>query len=314
MNAALEQFEYVMLKGFFFLLKISPASFIYTICRAFSTLFYITGSRRRKITLFNLNIAFPDLSEKERKKIARASYDHFGQMLAESSMILAGKIKVNDLQKMVDGEQIQKLLDIEENNERGILVITGHLGNFEMLAHYCGLKLKRQSHAVAREGNNRLIDERIVTPLRKSFGNEVIYKEKALPSAARALRRGEHVGLLIDIKARARDGAKIKFFDHDTYAVKSSAYLQIKLGLSVVPMAMVRTAPKQYKLVVGDPVEWTDNGQPREEQIKCLTQLHQAALEKMIRACPEQWFWMHDRWKRPELERVRRKKRRGLKE
>ena len=311
MNPIREQTEYFLTKGFFCLLRICPARLIYGICRTFAAAFFLLAIRRRKITLCNLKLAFPNLSMKERVRIARRAFDHFGQFIAESTMILAGKLDRDTLMNMVDGGDMQKLLDLEQSTETGILFITGHLGNFELLAHYTGMQFKRQGLVVARRGNNQLIDDKIVTPMRESFGNSVIYKDRALPRIARGLRKGNHIGLLIDIKSKARRGTPIQFFNHKTYAINSSAYLQIKLNPLVVPMTMVRIAPRKYKLVAGNPVQWTDNGKPIEEQIAELTQIHQIELEKLIRAYPEQWLWMHDRWNLPELERARRKKRRA---
>ncbi len=310
MNPIREQTEYTLSKGFFGLLRICPACLIYGICRAFAAAFYLLAIRRRKITLCNLKLALPDLPVKERVRIARCAFDHFGQFIAESTMILAGKLNKEQLMRMVDGGDMQKLLDLEQSTEKGILFITGHLGNFELLAHYTGMQFKRQGLVVARRGNNQLIDDKIVTPMRESFGNSVIYKDRALPRIARGLRKGNHIGLLIDIKVKARQGTPVQFFNHKTFAINSSAYLQLKLNPLVVPMTMVRIAPRKYKLVTGNPIEWTDNGNPMEEQVAELTQAHQTELEKLIRAYPEQWLWMHDRWELPELERARRKKRR----
>jgi len=297
MNPIREQTEYILTKGFFVILRCCPAPVIYSLCQLVARSFYLLGIGRRRITLNNLTLAFPDKPKKERIQIARAAYNHFGKMIAESAMVLAGKINRDKLISMVDGTAMQKLIDLEENTETGILAITGHLGNFELLSHYTGTQSARQSHVVARQGTNRLIDDRIVTPMRESFGNRVIYKKRALPQVARALKKGEHIGLLIDIKSGPEQGVPVTFFGTETYAIKSSAYLQIKLGIPVVPIAMVRTAPSRYKLVAGDPIRWSDNGKPREEQIAELTQLHQTALEKLIRLYPEQWLWMHNRWR-----------------
>ncbi len=313
MNKTREKAEYFLTKGFFGLLRICPASLLYGICRVFAAAFYLLAFRRRKITLCNLELAFPDLPVKERKRIARCAFDHFGQFIAESTMILAGKLNKDQLMRMVDGSDMQKLLDLEQSTEKGILFITGHLGNFELLAHYTGMQFKRHGLVVARKGNNQLIDDKIVTPMRESFGNSVIYKDRALPRIARGLRKGNHIGLLIDIKTKGHQGTPVQFFNHKTFAINSSAYLQLKLNPLVVPMTMVRVAPRKYKLVTGNPVEWIDNGKPMEEQVAELTQAHQAELEKLIRSYPEQWLWMHDRWKLPEFERARRKKRRAKK-
>lgn len=297
MNPVREQTEYAMTRGLFALLRICPEGVVYGLCRGFASAMYRFATSRRRITLKNLQLAFPETNEVEREQIARAAYDHFGQMIAESAMILAGKIDQQKLFEMVDGEQMQKLLDLEQNNPKGILFITGHLGNFEIMSHYMGSRFKRQGHVVARRGNNRLIDDKIVVPMRESFGNKVVYKNRALPHVARALRKGEHAGLLIDIRTNVRQGVPVTFFGHPTHAIPSSAYLQMKLDVPVVPVALIRTTPRRYKLVVGEPLEKPD-AEMSDEVVKTLTQQHQNALEAMIREFPDQWFWMHDRWKR----------------
>ena len=312
MNPLREKAEYFLTKGFFCILRLCPSAAIYGLCRGLASLFYMLGFRRRQMTLQNMHLALPTLSAKERQRMARDSYDHFGQFMAESILILAGKIDLKKLESMVDGEAISKLLELEKSTEKGILFITGHLGNFELLAHYTGTRLTHTGHVVARKGTNQLVDDRIVTPMRESFGNRVIYKRRALPHVARALKKGEHVGLLIDIKSNAKKGVPVSFFGNKTYAIKSSAYLQIKLKPVVIPIAMVRIEPKQYKLIVGDPIQWTDNGQPLEEQISELTQLHQAALENLIRQYPKQWLWMHNRFKLPDVDTRRRQKQKNL--
>ena len=297
MNPLREKTEYILTRGFFASLRCCPAPVIYGVCRGFAFLFYLLGSGRRRITLKNLELAFPEKPKQERRHIARAAYDHFGQMIAESAMILAGKISREKLIGMVDGSDIECLLNLERSSDKGFLAVTGHLGNFELMSHYTGTQSIRQGNVVARRGNNRLIDDRIVTPMRQSFGNRVIYKSRALPQVVKALKRGENVGLLIDIKSNAKEGVPVQFFGKETIAIKSSAYLQIKLDVLVIPIAMVRTAPKQYKLIAAPAIQWADNGKPLEEQIAELTQIHQSALEKLIRQHPEQWLWMHNRWR-----------------
>lgn len=297
MNPLREKIEYVLTKGFFAILRVCPSPVIYGTCRGFAFLFYLAGTRRRRITLKNLTLAFPEHPARENRRIARAAYDHFGQMIAESAMVLAGKIDREKLIRMVDGNGIKDLLELERLSDKGLLAITGHLGNFELMSHYTGTQSSRQGNLVARRGTNRLIDDRIVTPMRQSFGNRVIYKSRALPQVVKALKRGENVGLLIDIKSNAKEGVPVKFFGKETIAIKSSAFLQIKLDILVVPIAMVRVAPKQYKWLTSDPIQWADNGKPVEEQIAELTQIHQTALEKLIRQYPEQWLWMHNRWR-----------------
>lgn len=297
MNPAREQIEYRLTQLYFWILRRCPQRVLLGTCHAIARVFYALAAKRRYITRANLQIAFPEKTESERAQIARTAYRHFGTLIAESAMVLAGKLTREMLLERVDGRAMQTLLDLEASTDQGILFITGHLGNFELLAHYTGMRFERVGHVVARRGNNRLIDERIVTPMRESFGNHVIYKNRALPRIARALKRGEHAGLLIDIKTNAKQGVPVRFFGRETLGIKSSAYLQLKFQPLVVPMAMLRDESGKLRLVVRDPIEWSDNGRPFEEQLAELTQRHQSELEALIRMAPEQWFWMHNRWR-----------------
>lgn len=297
MNPAREKTEYVLVKGLLSVLCYCPTRLIYGVCRSIAAIFECLATSRRRITMKNLRLAYPDLSAKQHRKIARKAYDHFGQLIAESVMVLSGKINREGLSDLIDESELPKLQALENSTEKGVLVITGHLGNFELLAHYIGCQMKKSGTVIFRKGNNRLIDDRIVTPLRQSFGNKIIYKQRALPQVARTLKKGNHVGMLIDIKTNRREGIPALFFGNQTLAIKSSAYLQIKLGVPVVALSMVRIAPKKYKLVVLDPIQWEDDGRPVDEQIVDLTQRHYAAIETLIRQHPEQWLWMHDRWK-----------------
>ncbi|MDD3276845.1 MAG: hypothetical protein PHP93_07345, partial [Kiritimatiellales bacterium] len=212
MNPAREKIEYFLTKGLLTVLHYCPAPVIYGICRAFAFAFYLLVVPRRRITMKNLRLAYPELSTKEHCRIARQAYDHFGQMLAESAMVLSGKITREGLKDFVDGSDLPKLQALENSTEKGILFITGHLGNFELLAHYTGCQMRKNGTVIFRQGTNRLIDDRIVTPLRQSFGNKVIYKSRALPQIVRTLKNGNHVGMLIDIKTNAREGVPAVFF------------------------------------------------------------------------------------------------------
>jgi KDO2-lipid IV(A) lauroyltransferase len=298
MNPLREKIEYGLTKGLLALLRHCPAAVIYGLCRSFAAVVYVAATKRRQITMKNLGIAYPDQSLKEHRRIARQAYDHFGQLLAESAMVLSGKIGREELKDLVDGSDLPQLQALEASTENGILFIAGHLGNFELLAHYTGCAMKKTGTVIFRQGTNRLIDDRIVTPLRQSFGNKVIYKSRAMPQIVRTLKKGNHVGMLIDIKTNSRDGVPTVFFGKETLALKSSAYLQVKLNIPVVAVSMVRVAPKKYKLMVLGPIPWEDDGRSVDEQVVDLTQKHHAAIETLIRQHPEQWLWMHNRWKR----------------
>jgi KDO2-lipid IV(A) lauroyltransferase len=115
---------------------------------------------------------------------------------------------------------------------------------------------------------------------------------------------------LIDQKTSKKDGVPVLFFDQEIIAVASCAALQIRFNPLVIPVFMVKTGRRRYKLLVGDRIEWADDGSPKEEQIQKLTQFQQTVIEQMVRQYPDQWFWMHNRFKLMDARTRRRKKRR----
>ncbi len=312
MNPVREKTEYLLLSGLIGLLKLLPERLIAGLFRSFGALFFVCSFRRRGMTLENLAIAFPEKSRRQRLGIAWRSFLNMAEFTGESFMMLAGKLTPEKIAARVDETALEKYRRLASGAEKGILYLTGHLGNWELLGNYGGLRGFR-SHVVARRGTNRLIDERIIVPMRTLYGNKVFYKENAMLNTVKALRRNEAVSFLIDQKIGRKEGVPVQFFGRELLAVASCALLQIRFRPLVLPVFMIKTAPHRYKLVVGDPVEWSDDGSPQEEQIQKLTQLHQNMIEQTVRQYPDQWFWMHNRFKLMDGRTRQRKKRRARK-
>jgi KDO2-lipid IV(A) lauroyltransferase len=132
-------------------------------------------------------------------------------------------------------------------------------------------------------------------------------------NTVKALKRGEAVAFLIDQKIGKKEGVPVQFFGREVLAVASCAVLQMRFNPLVVSLFLMKTGRRKYKLLIGDPIEWTDDGTSKEEQIQKLTQIHQSSIEEIIRAYPDQWFWMHNRFKLKDARTLRRKNRRALK-
>lgn len=296
MNPLREKTEYAALKGLISLLNVLPEALIDGLLRMFAALFFLLGFQRRRLTLKNLALAFPEKSRSERLGIAWRSYQNMALFMGDSFRMLSGKLTREQILSMVDAEEIEKYRAVRDGSNRGVLHLTGHLGNWELLASYAALR-GYPANIIARQGDNRLIDEKIVGPSRTLYGNKIYYKKNALLFIGKALRHGEAVAFQIDQKISRKYGVPVRFFGKEAIAISSSAALQIRFNPLVIPVFVMKTGHKQYKLRVGDPVEWIDDGTPHEEQIQKLTQRHQNIIEDMIRQYPDQWFWMHNRWR-----------------
>lgn len=310
MNPFREKTEYILLKGLIRLLRIFPESVTRIFFRLAGALIFILSFRRRDLTLRNLEIAFPEKKRRERFGIAWRSFQNMAQFTGDSFLLMAGKLTPEKILTHVNDADLEKYRQIKASAKNGIIHLTGHLGNWELLGNYGAIR-GLQSHVVARRGSNRLIDDNIVVPSRTRYGNKVFYKKNAMINTVKALRRGETVSFLIDQKIGKKEGVPVKFFGRDILAVASCAVLQIRFHPVVLPTFMIKTGLDRYKFMVGDPIEWTDDGTPQEEQIQKLTQIHQSSIEEIIRAYPDQWFWMHNRFKLMDARTRRRKKRRA---
>jgi KDO2-lipid IV(A) lauroyltransferase len=239
----------------------------------------------------NLSRAFPDWDETRVARTARAVYLHFGRVLFD---ILWMEWRTS--------REILPLVDFEgaANAEgpmadgRGVLYCTGHLGNWEIhaVAHAW---VYGPVSVLARPLDNPRLDARLCA-FRTRSGNKVIYKRKALSQVIRALRAGEGVAILLDQNVQGSDGIFVDFFGRAAATTTVAAALAAKTGCALVPVHTELMKDGRYKLTYDPPVRWTPSGD-RAVDIAGITQELAHRTEDWIRRTPDQWLWMHRRWK-----------------
>ena len=179
---------------------------------------------------------------------------------------------------------------------RGVLLLTAHLGNWELLAAaqpLTGLPLS----VVLRPLDQPRLD-RVVERLRRRTGAELISKRRALPDVLDALRRGRMVGILLDQNATRAEGIFAPFFGTPASTSRGLAVIALRTEAPVVPVFIRRLERGRHLIEVGPVVP------PPERDVVAFTTSFNEAIEKAIRRAPEQWFWLHKRWKtrpRPEV-------------
>jgi KDO2-lipid IV(A) lauroyltransferase len=169
-----------------------------------------------------------------------------------------------------------------------------HLGNWE-LQGVATPPLIGPSAVIARPLDNPALDKRLVA-FRTSTGNVVIYKQKALAQILKTLREGRLVAIMLDQNVQAKDGIFVRFFGRPACTTTVAAALAIKTGCPIVPARCVRRPDGRYRMAYGPLVEWTASGR-RDEDIAALTQQLTSVIEGWVRETPEQWLWLHRRWK-----------------
>ncbi|HXN87615.1 MAG TPA: lysophospholipid acyltransferase family protein [Candidatus Binataceae bacterium] len=246
----------------------------------------------RPIALKNLEIAFPELDSAARAKILLAMYRNWGRVLAEWPH--SGKLNRANIESFVTYDGVENLNHALKLAERsGVLVLTAHYGNFELLplAHSIyGYRLAM----VHRPLRNPIIDERIRT-MRSSFGAEIVERKQAGLSVVKYLRQKWHVAAALDLDVR--NGVFVDFFG--TKACTSDALARIAKATRapVVPAFMVREGDTARHRITVLPVIEMVSTRDREADVIENTQRMTAAIEMMIRRHPEHWNWIHRRWK-----------------
>ena len=277
-----------------YLFTFLPAKWVVPIGKWGGRFAFYLDRRHRLVCLDNLKIAFPHYRAPERWRIARGSFENLGRTVAEiPGLIRQSREKMVERVQLIGKENYEKAL----KSGKGILILTGHIGNWELLALMHPLIGERLAF-VARPLDNIYYD-RWLTRLRGRSGNKIISKHGAILGVYRSLRQGYDVGLLMDQRvSTGAGGLPVDFFFHQTGSSGALALLAARSGRPVVPIYMIRDdSGINHKMIVEPEIPIVVTGN-KESNLWINTQNIQKALENIIEKYPEQWFWMHRRWKK----------------
>lgn len=250
----------------------------------------------RTTGMMNLAIAFPEKSIDERKRILTGTFENLGRVLGELSQV--HKLDRKEMAANIDFELDDESKDVYARNKtegRGILVTTGHFGNWELLVLSFAALYEPISY-LARPLDNPKIDE-MLNDRRTRFGNTPINKTNSATIAMRLLKSGGILGILADVNAHPREGVFVPFFGVPACTGKGAAILAIRSNALIYPMFCVwDKQARKYRVVHGRLIEPINTGD-RVQDIIDTTELFTAEIENVIRQYPDQWMWIHRRWK-----------------
>ena len=291
-----------------FLLSLLPPAWAVRTGKWAGRLAFVFDARHRHITLTNLKIAFPDLSASQRWTMARRAFENLGKTLLEIPGL--ARLGRDDARRRVRSTGIDRREWVRARSEGGALLLTGHIGNWELMALAFGWEEEADLAIVARPLDNPFFD-RWVSRLRSRSGNRIIPKRGALRGVTRALREGSFVGLLMDQGATGRDGVFVDFFGHPAGSSVALSFLAVRFRVPVHPVYVLRDPSGiGHTVHIGPEVTVVRTGRKKSDILE-NTQRFQKVLEEIIREHPEQWLWMHRRWKRsPTVSYEKQKKRR----
>jgi KDO2-lipid IV(A) lauroyltransferase len=290
-----EKIEYALVKLFLGLAKIVPRRLIYRFFRFISLLLYRLDRKRRELTILNLSRAYPDKSADEIEALSKKVYTELSKTVSEILLMFVERFDI-DSAVVNKEETITTLERLRHNSPKGIIAMTAHFSNWEILAHFLA-KHGLPMLVIGREGNNKLIEDRITTPFRQKYGNDTAFKKGSMMTMVKRLKKGGNVGILIDQKSGEQGSVKVPFFGEPAETTLSIATLKEKLDPLVVPFFIARVGEGQYRIIIEDPIEY-EGEEEGEAKLEKMTQQYNEVMESVIRQYPEQWFWMHNRWRR----------------
>jgi KDO2-lipid IV(A) lauroyltransferase len=246
----------------------------------------------RPVAMRNLEIAFPRATIRERLDILIATYRNWGRVAAEWCHL--GEFTAQNIARFVVPDGIENLFRAQElSNRHGILLLSAHFGNFELLLRASSL-YGFPLTVIQRPLRNPLIEAQI-SEARKQAGNTTLARTHAARTVLRLLQENRMVGVAIDQDVRR--GVFVDFFSMPACTTEAPAKLAAASGAALLPIFIVREgdAPR-HRIVVMPPLE-PPREALRDEAIRLCTQRFTTMFEDMVRRYPDHWNWIHRRWK-----------------
>jgi KDO2-lipid IV(A) lauroyltransferase len=242
--------------------------------------------KHRHRTLENLALAFPDWSESKRMEVGREVFRHFG--IATADFLRTPLRTEEEVLANMEVEGFEHWEAVQGVLENGAIACTAHFGNFERFGSWAKA-MGQPITVVAREANQGPIQERM-EELRKMAGIDFMGRGDAVRPIMKKLREGKVVGLLPDQNSGE---SFLPFFGHPCGTVLGPAVLHIRTGAVMLPAFCVRLGVGRYRVIIKPAIDI----ERQERNPEALMSQYNAVLESVIRQFPEQYLWMHDRWK-----------------
>ncbi|MEM1140152.1 MAG: lysophospholipid acyltransferase family protein [Pseudomonadota bacterium] len=252
-----------------------------------------------RVALDNLQAAFPDMGERDRRALAKDMWENFGRTIGEYPFL-------DDLEPYQDGDRVvvhnAEIIDKVREQNVGTIYFSGHIGNWEVTPNVV-VRRGAVLTGIYRATNNPLINDWLIDYRKKTFTHLAPKGTASFPVLMKAVRNRGEIAILMDQKMR--ESIEVPFFGRPAKTPDLCAKLAIRFGCALVPIIARRTKGAFFEVDVYEPITFEKTGD-MEADVEALTTEQNAFLEARIRENPAQWLWMHNRWS-PSKRAVKRR-------
>jgi KDO2-lipid IV(A) lauroyltransferase len=287
-----QRLEYAAAWPFIKILGILPRPLARAAGSGLARVVYLLHVRLRQVGMRNLSLAFPEKTEAERARILRGEFASLGRQLAEVCHF--PKYTRENVEQVVVYDGLENYEQAHARG-KGVLFLTAHFGGWELSAFTHSLH-GHWMHVVSRAMDNVYLD-RLIRQYRTMHGNQTVDKDDFVRGLLAAMKAGEVVGILMDTNMTPPQGIFVDFFGIPACTASGLARIALRTDAAVVPTFTIWDAELgKYRLRFDPAVELVRTGE-LEADIKTNTQRFTSIIEEYVRKYPEQWLWVHRRWK-----------------
>lgn len=284
-------FEYILFLLLSFLCRVLGLQLSRKFSSFISLFFFYILPIRKDVVLDNLKHAFPKLPLNEINKIAYGSYKNFAITLVE--ILYLPWTTDEQIKKVIQFHNLD-LINIKEQENNGVILLSAHFGNWEYCAISAGVLLNKKLSVIVKSQRNPYVNNWL-NRARTRWTNEIVPLGVSIRNIYAELRNKGIIALVADQRG-PEDSIKLEFFGRKTSVYTGPAILALKMNSPLIYGISIRQPDFSYKVEI---IEISKENLPNdfEEKVKVLSERMLNYLEKIIRENPDQWFWMHKRWK-----------------
>jgi Kdo2-lipid IVA lauroyltransferase/acyltransferase len=284
--------EYLIIRVFIALVEILPWSIAYGVGSGLGDILYFLIKPRKKLVLDNLELAWPGkFTVREKEVIVHKIYRNFGRTLVEFAKIIHWKKDI-----VGDKVKIEGLDNIDKAKAKGkgVVLFTGHIGNWHVMGRVLSLSGYSVSNVIKRQ-KNPWVAGWILDQVKRAGMKSILQNANSPREIIRALRNNEIVEFLGDLHA-GNEGIFVNFLGRPASVYMGPVVLAMRTGSPIVVAVDVRLDDNTHQVFIEEPI-YLPTGKAEENEVEKYLSLVTGRLEKYIIRYPDQWFWLHNRWK-----------------